>query len=124
MKFFGKHFQTVPDGLCMARAILMQVPHHPHNYTAEMAMWQVVLYMLRHPYKYFKCVEQELLRSGKSYESYCYNVLNKNVWGDDLIAALGFRQYVEYRNIHFYACSQETYFALAQQRNTRCHDSC
>ena len=88
MKFFGKHFQTAPDGLCMVRAILMQVPHHPHNYTAEMAMRQVALYMLCHPYKYFKCVEQELLRSGESYESYCYNVFNKNIWGDDLIAAV------------------------------------
>ena len=53
-----------------------------------MAMRQAALYMLRHPYKYFKCVEQELLRSGESYESYCYNVFNKNVWGDDFIAAV------------------------------------
>ena len=66
----------------------MQIVHHPHNYTAEMAMRQAALYMLRHPYKYFKCVEQELLRSGESYESYCYNVFNKNVWGDDFIAAV------------------------------------
>ena len=66
----------------------MQIVHHPHNYTAEMAMCQAALYMLRHPYKYFKCVEQELLRSGESYESYCYNVFNKNVWGDDFIAAV------------------------------------
>ena len=122
MKFFGKHFQTVPDGLCMARVILMQVPHHPHYYTAEMAMWQVTLYMLRHPYKYFKCVEQELLRSGESYESYCYNVFKKKIWEDDLIAAV-FGD-VEYRNIHHYARSQETYFTLAQQSNTRCRDSC
>ena len=101
MKFFGKHFQTVPDGLCMARAILMQVPHHPHNYTAEMAMRQVALYMLRHPYKYFKCVEQELLRSGESYESYCYNVFNKNVWGDDLIAGvLAICGISEYPSLH------------------------
>ena len=53
-----------------------------------MAMRQAALYMLRHPYKYFKCVEQELLRSGESYESYCYNIFNKNVWGDDFIAAV------------------------------------
>ena len=123
MKFFGKHFQTAPDGLCMARAILMQVPHHPHNYTAEMAMRQVALYMLRHPYKYFKCVEQELLRSGESYESYCYNVFNKNVWGDDLIAAVfGDMWNIGISIVH--AHSQETYFTLAQQRNTRCRDSC
>ena len=53
-----------------------------------MAMHQAALYMLRHPYKYFKCIEQELLRSGESYESYCYNVFNENVWGDDFIAAV------------------------------------
>ena len=53
-----------------------------------MATRQAALYMLHHPYKYFKCVEQELLQSGKSYESYCYNVFNKNVWGDDFIAAV------------------------------------
>ena len=72
----------------MAQAILMQVPHHPHNYTPEMLMQQVTLYMLRHPYKYFKCVEQELLRTGESYKSYCYNIFNKNISGDDLIAAV------------------------------------
>ena len=66
----------------------MQVPHHPHNYMPEMAMCQVALYMLSHPYKYFKCVEQALLSTSKSYESYCYNVFNKNVWGDYLIAAV------------------------------------
>ena len=76
------------DGLCMARAILMQVPHHPHNYTPEISMRQVALYMLHHPYKYFKSVEQELLRTGESYESYCYNVFNKNFWGDNLIAVV------------------------------------
>ena len=53
-----------------------------------MAMHQVALYMLCHPYKYFKCVEQELLRRGESYESYCYNIFNKNVWGDNFIAVV------------------------------------
>ena len=51
-------------------------------------MCQVALYMLRYPYKYFKCVEPDLLRSSESYESYCYKVVNKNVWGDDLIATM------------------------------------
>ena len=66
----------------------MQIIHHPHNYTAKMAMLQAALYMICHPYKYFKCIEQELLQSSESYESYCYNVFNKNVWGDDFIAAV------------------------------------
>ena len=64
--------QVKPDGLCMARAILMQVVHDPHKYTAEMLMRQAVMFMLRNPYKYHKCLEIELLKTGESYESYCY----------------------------------------------------
>ena len=30
--------QVEPDGLCMARAILLQVVHDPHKYSAEMLM--------------------------------------------------------------------------------------
>ena len=65
----------------MARAILMQIVHHPHNYMPG----QVALYMLCHPYE---CVEQGLLQSTELYESYCYNIFNKNVWGDNFIAAI------------------------------------
>ena len=32
-------------------------------------------------------MEQELTETGESYESFCVNVYNCNVWGDDLIAA-------------------------------------
>ena len=32
-------------------------------------------------------MEQELLETGESYESYCYNIFHCNVWGDDLVAA-------------------------------------
>ena len=80
--------QVEPDGLCMARAILLQVVHDPHKYSAEMLMRQAGMYMLRHPYKYYKALEIELLKTGESYESYCYNVFNSNIWGDDLIAAV------------------------------------
>ena len=66
----------------------MQVPHHRDNYTEETLMRQAGMYMLRHPYKYYKCLEFQLLESGESYESYCYNVYNRNVWGDDLVAAV------------------------------------
>ena len=79
--------QTVPDGLCMARAILEQVVHHPHAYGPEMAMRQVGLHLIRHPYKFYPLVEQELLETGESYESFCWNVYNSFLWGDDLIAS-------------------------------------
>ena len=72
----------------MVRAILQQVVHHPTVYTAEMAMRQAAMFMLRHPSKYYKYVEEDLLYTGKSYESFVYNVFHCNVWGDDLIAAV------------------------------------
>ena len=53
-----------------------------------MAMRQVGMYMLRHPHRYYKYIEQELIDTGESYESYCYNVFHGNVWGDDLIASV------------------------------------
>jgi len=56
-------------------------------FTADMAYRQVALHMLRNPTKFYKYVEQELLSTGESYESYCVNVFDGNVWGDDLIAA-------------------------------------
>ena len=46
------------------------------------------MFMLKNPYKYYKPLEIELLHTGESYESYCFNVYNRNVWGDDLIAAV------------------------------------
>ena len=49
-------------------------------------MRQVRFHMLRHPLKFYKYIEQELLETGESYESYCYNVYMGNVWGDDLVA--------------------------------------
>ena len=72
----------------MARAILSQVAHDPHKFTPEMLMRQAAMFMLKNPYKYYKPLEIELLRTGESYESYCFNVYNRNVWGDDLIAAV------------------------------------
>ena len=53
-----------------------------------MAMRQAGFHMLRHPHKFYKVIEQELLDTGESYESYCYNVFHSLVWGDDLVAAV------------------------------------
>ena len=51
-------------------------------------MKQAALHMIRHPYRFYKYLEQELTETGESYESYCVNVYNCNVWGDDLIASV------------------------------------
>ena len=70
----------------MTRAILQQVIHHPHAYTSELLMKQAATHLIRHPYRFYKYMEQELTETGESYESFCVNVYNCNVWGDDLIA--------------------------------------
>ena len=72
----------------MARVILSQVAHDPHKFTPEMLMHQATMFMLKNPYKYYKPPEIELLHTGESYESYCFNVYNRNVWGNDLIATV------------------------------------
>ena len=51
-------------------------------------MWQTAVHMIRHTYRFYPYIEQELLETGESYESYCYNVYHCNVWGDDLIASV------------------------------------
>ena len=51
-------------------------------------MHQIALQMLRHPTHYYKYLEHELVETGESYESYCCNVYQGNVWGDDLLASV------------------------------------
>ena len=61
--------------------------HNSNFYNAEMAFRQVALHMIRHPQKFYPYVEHDLLETGESYESYCYNIFHGNIWGDDLVAA-------------------------------------
>ena len=70
----------------MVRGILQQVLHHLTEYTAEMAMHQVALHMIKHP-NHFYLYMDDLLKAGESYESFCVNVFWCNVLGNDLIAA-------------------------------------
>ena len=44
--------------------------------------------MLRNPYRYYRPLEHQLTKSGESFESYVFNVFHKNMWGDDLVAAV------------------------------------
>ena len=53
-----------------------------------MAMRQAGFHMLRNPNKFYKAIENELIDTGESYESYCFNVYHGKVWGDDLVAAV------------------------------------
>ena len=51
-------------------------------------MRQIALQMLKRPYRYYPYIEQELLDVGESYESYCVNIFESKVWGDDLMAGV------------------------------------
>ena len=42
---------------------------------------------MRHPGRYYPCIEQQLLETGESFESYVCNIFHGKVWGDDLVAA-------------------------------------
>ena len=81
---------------CLPRAICEQVYHHKHTFTPEMAMRQVRFHMLRHPLKFYKYIEQELLETGESYESYCYNVYMEMsgamIWWRRLLGTCGILQ--------------------------------
>ena len=66
----------------------MQVVHDPHKYTPDLLMRQAAMHMLRNPYRYYRPLEHQLTKSGESFESYVFNVFHKNVWGDDLVAAV------------------------------------
>ena len=72
----------------MASAILMQVVHDPHKYTAESLMRQAAMHMLRNPYRYYEALETQFIKTGESYGSFVYNVFHQNIWGDDLLAAV------------------------------------
>ena len=52
-----------------------------------MAMCQVGLHMLKHPEKFYTSIENELIETGESYESYCYNMFHSHCWDDDLMVA-------------------------------------
>ena len=57
-------------------------------YPPDMCMRQIALELVRDPYKYYPLVEEDLMESGQSYASYCYNTFHQQIWGDDLMAAI------------------------------------
>ena len=57
-------------------------------YPPDMCMRQIALELVRDPYKYYPLVEEDLIETGQSYASYCYNTFHQQIWGDDLMAAI------------------------------------
>ena len=77
------------ERLCMTRAIIAQMIHHPHMYTLGMAMRQVALDMLRHPHKYYKFAEVELFETGESSMNPIITTCSTAMFcGNDLILAV------------------------------------
>ena len=88
--FFTFLKQVEPDGQCLMNAALPQFLHQKEWFNADLLQKQVALHMLKHANLFYPYVQQDLLDSGESYESYCVNIFNGKVWGDDFIlSALG-----------------------------------
>ena len=79
-----------PDGQCLMNAVLPQFLTHKELFTADLLQKQIALHMLKHANLFYPYVQQDLLDSGESYESYCVNIFYSKVWGDDfMLSALG-----------------------------------
>ena len=78
--------QSPADKFCQINSILVQVIHHPRAYTAEMMARQIGFHLLKNPKKFFPLVQDELLKSGESYESFCLNVFDGNRGLDDILS--------------------------------------
>ena len=80
-------FQTEPDGLCLYRAVLMQLKYDQTKYLPEMLQWHVAYYLLKNPDTFEEYARWYLQENNESYESYCMNIFYGNIWADDLVAA-------------------------------------
>ena len=79
-----------PDGRCLVKAVLPQFLHHNEKYISELLERQVGLHLLKHANLFYPFVQHDLEAMNESYKSYCINVFNGQVWGDDLIlSAIG-----------------------------------
>ena len=88
--FFTFLKQVEPNGQCLMNAALPQFLHQKEWFNADLLQKQVALHMLKHANLFYPYIQQDLLDSGESYESYCVNIFNGKVWGDDFIlSALG-----------------------------------
>ena len=67
--------------------ILEQIVYDVRSYSADTAMRQVATHIIKHPDKFYPLIQNQLIETGESFESYCVNVFRGNVWGDDMIAA-------------------------------------
>ena len=85
-KYFNNFFRLNLTANVWRGPFLCRWHMTPNKFTLEMLMCQAAMFMLKNPYKYYKPLEIKLLQTGESYESYVYNVYNRNIWGDDLIA--------------------------------------
>ena len=74
-----------PNGRCLVESVLPQFLHHNEKYNAELLQRQIALHLLKHPDRFYPYAWYDLDATNESYESYCVNIFNGQVWGDDLI---------------------------------------
>ena len=80
--------QTEPDSFCLPRSVLLQIRHDPKFFNEKMLLKMVGLHLLKHPDIFYPYIKEDL--GDQSYVSYCRNIYEGNVWGDDvMLAAIG-----------------------------------
>ena len=87
-KYFNNFFRSNLMAYVWRGPFLCRWHMTPTNLHQKCLYASAAMFMLKNPYKYYKPLEIELLQTGESYESYVYNVYNRNIWGDDLIDAV------------------------------------
>ena len=80
--------QTEPDGFCLPQSVLLQIQHDPKFFNEKMLLKMVGLHLLKHQDIFYPYIKEDL--KDQSYVSYCRNIYEGNVWGDDvMLAAIG-----------------------------------
>ena len=80
--------QTEPDGYCLPRSVLLQIRHDPKYFNEKMLLRMIGLHLMKHPDIFYPYIKEDL--GDQSHVSYCKNIYEGNVWGDDvMLAAIG-----------------------------------
>ena len=77
--------QTEPDGLCLARSVLLQIRHDLKHFNELHLIKMVAHHLLRFSDVLYPYIKADL--GDQSYVSYCKNIYHGRIWGDDIMYA-------------------------------------
>ena len=71
--------------MCLPRAVLMQIRYDPKVFNEKLFCKMIAFHLLRYPEIFYPYIKEDL--GDQSYVSYCRNIYEGNVWGDDIMLA-------------------------------------